>query len=270
MSVDPASVALYIPAGLKGFKQNLFERIGSKLGKIIRDPGEAAGTKRFRDLVELPDDAFPIIGCSPELRPIVVDWQSRKRPFIYWDRGYARRVFATHLPRGSDGGYYRWHVNAFQMRHVHDRPAARWDCLTTPLAPWAMKGKHIVIAKPTENYAKFHGIESWLDETMHILARATDRQLVIRDKQSKRTLQQDLAGAHALVSHGSNAAVEAAILGCPVFVHPDSAASLIGKTDLVTIEHPIYPDRTAWARSLAYCQFSERELVNGVLWDLIS
>ena len=85
-----------------------------------------------------------------------------------------------------------------------------------------------------------------------------------------RKLHEDLKGAHCLVAHGSNAAVEAVIMGSPVFVHPDSAASLVGRVDLSQIEAPIYPDRQPWLNSLAYSQFSETELVNGVLWKLIT
>jgi hypothetical protein len=79
-------------------------------------------------------------------------------------------------------------------------------------------------------------------------------------------LQQDLEGAHALVTHGSIAAVESVICGCPVVVHPDSAAALVGLTDLAKIEKPVYPDRGKWLFSLAYSQFNETELVDGTLW----
>jgi hypothetical protein len=58
-------------------------------------------------------------------------------------------------------------------------------------------------------------------------------------------------------------------MGCPVFVHPDSAASLVGRTDLTDIETPLYPDREPWVRSLAYSQFNEAELCNGDLWRLL-
>jgi hypothetical protein len=101
------------------------------------------------------------------------------------------------------------------------------------------------------------------------LARITDRQLVIRDKKSKRSLQSNLDGAHVLVPHGSIAAVESVILGCPVFVHPDSAAALVGRTDLSLVEKPAYPALDKWLWSLAHSQFDEKELVDGTLWKLI-
>lgn len=150
-------------------------------------------------------------------------------------------------------------------------PDDRWKALATELKPWAKGGKHIVIAAPSRTYAKFHGIEGWIADTIDTLARVTDRQLVIRDKEHvrNRPLQRDLEGAHCLVTHGSIAAVESVVLGCPVFVHPDSAAALVGRTDLKDIESPVYPDRKAWVNSLAYSQFNERELVDGTLWRLL-
>ena len=138
------------------------------------------------------------------------------------------------------------------------------------MLPWRRHGKHIVIAAPTRTYSRFHQCESWIADTIDTLARNTDRQLVIRDKESKRSLQSDLDGAHALVTHASIAAVESVILGCPVFVHPDSAAALVGQTDLTKIESPVYPERQAWCNSLAYSQWNERELVDGTLWKMIT
>jgi hypothetical protein len=73
-----------------------------------------------------------------------------------------------------------------------------------------------------------------------------------------------------LVTHGSNAAVEAVIMGCPVIVDRSSAAALVGLTDLAEVERPLYPERQPWVNALAYAQFDERELVDGTLWRLIA
>lgn len=256
--IDPAKACLFIPTGLKDFKLRLFERIGSKLGKVIR--GDVVA------IAALPAEITPIVGCSPEMRQIIAGWRQTGRRFVYWDRGYARRVFATWLPRGDDGGFYRWHLGRYQLGEVRNLPADRWSVLNVEVKPWQKSGRHIVIAAPTRTYSKFHATESWIADTIDALARVTDRQLVIRDKESKRSLQSDLDGAHVLVSHGSIAAVESVILGCPVFVHPDSAAALVGQTDLKKIDTPVYPNRQPWLNALAYSQFNERELVDGTLW----
>jgi hypothetical protein len=179
--------------------------------------------------------------------------------------------FATWLPRGENGGYYRWTIGAYQMRTIRDVPSDRWDALNIPVTPWQKNGKHIVVALPSPTYSRSHdGADTWTEETLRRLALITDRQIVIRDKESKRPLQADLEGAHCLVAHGSIAAVEAVICGCPVVVHPDSAASLVGLTDLSKIETPIYPDREPWLWSLAYSQWNENELCDGTLWRLIA
>lgn len=266
--IDPAKVCLFIPGELRKFKLKLFDRIGCTIeragGRVIR--GDYAA------LDALPDEIIPIVGCSPELKPLIDRWRARGRDRIQWDRGYARRVFATWLPRADslETSFYRWHLNSFQMQSVRDVPGDRWAALKTPMEPWKRNGRHIVVALPTPTYIASHGLERWTEDTLRQLALVTDRQIVIRDKESKRPLQDDLAGAHCLVAHGSIAAVEAAILGCPVFVHPDSAASLVGLTDLNEIERPIYPDREPWVRSLAYSQWNERELVDGTLFRMIT
>jgi hypothetical protein len=260
--IDPAKVALFIPPRLSEFKLNLFRRIGQYVGTVIE--------QKFLALEELPDEIVPVVGCTPELRPIIDRWQMRKRAWIYWDRGYCRRVFATWLPRGEGGGYYRWHIGSYQLRTMRPVPPDRWKSLGTETKPWQRQGKHIVIACPSATYERFHAIEGWTAKTIRELSLITKRQIVVRDKESKRPLQEDLNGAHCLVTHGSNTAVEAAMLGCPVFVDSSSAAALVGRTRLKMIESPNYPERQLWLSNLAYSQFNERELIDGTLWRLIS
>lgn len=270
LEIDPAKVCLWVPSGLKAFKLSLFNRIAAHIlasgGKVVRDDQ--------RRLEDLTDDVIPIIGCHPPLKEMIAGWKTRGRAFIYWDRGYLNRWFATCLPQPAtmELSSYRWHVNAYQMDRIRDVPDDRWKRLNTPVLPWRKGGRHIVIAAPTETYCKLHGCEDWIAKTVTALAKVTDRQLVIRDKEQyrRRPIQKDLEGAHCLVTHGSNAGNEAVILGCPVFVDKSCAAALVGRTDVSQIESPVYPDRQPWLNSLAYSQFNEPELVDGTLWKLIA
>ncbi len=273
--IDPAKVCLFIPNELKRFKLDLFNRIGGKIKA-------AGGSTIYGDhaaLDKLPDDIIPIIGAAPYLLPLVQAWRGRGRTWIGWDRGYCRRIFATWLPRGENGGMYRWHVNRYQMGQIRDVPDDRWaqllpgnkvDPRRLEVLPWQKNGKHIVVALVSQTYSRSHeGADTWADQTLRRLALLTTRQIVVRDKETKRPLMADLDGAHCLVTHGSMTAVEAVICGCPVFVHQDSAAALVGLSDLNQIENPIYPDRDRWLWSLAYSQYSESELIDGTLWRLI-
>lgn len=267
--LDPAKVCLWVPPDLRKFKLDLFNRIASSIerlgGRVVRNDE--------RRLLDLPDEIVPIVGCHPPLKAMVADWRAKGRRFVYWDRGYLMRWFATCLPQPESmaASYYRWHVDAYQMQEIRTVPADRWKRLRTEVSPWSKGGRHIVIAAPTETYSRLHGCEDWIARTVTALAKATDRQLVIRDKEQyrRRPIQMDLAGAHALVTHGSNAANEAVILGCPVFCDPSCAAALVGQTDIGRIETPVYPDRAPWLHSLAYSQFNEAELLDGTLWRLI-
>lgn len=266
--IDPSKVCLFQPAELKKFKADLFRRIGDG----IKAQGGRVVFGDHMALDKLPEDVIPIVGCSPYLRPLILDWQARGRRWIYWDRGYYFRVFATDLPVGINGGMYRWHLNHFQLSKIRDVNQVRWNRQPAPVWDWQREGQHIVIAEPSATYQKFHGIEGWTERTVAALKKVTDRPLVFRDKEMQRfgrKLHQDLKGAHCLVTHGSNAAVEAVIMGCPVFVDVSSAAALVGQTDLGLIETPVYPERQAWLNSLAYSQFTEAEMINGSHWRWI-
>ena len=215
--IDPAKVCLWVPPDLKKFKLDLFNSIASKIqqkgGRVVRDDE--------RRLEDLPDDILPIIGCHPPLKDMIANWRKTGRRWAYWDRAYCCRWFATCLPKPPtmQQSYYRFHLNAFQMERIRDVPDDRWRRMKTEVQPWRKGGRHIVIAANTATYAKLHGCEDWLPNAVTALAKLTDRQLVVRDKEhyQKRPIQKDLEGAHCLVTHGSNAANEAVILGCPVF-----------------------------------------------------
>lgn len=265
MSIDPSSVVFFTPGHLKAFKLRLFDRIS----QTIVSAGGKAVRGDFAKLAEVARDCTPIVGCTPELRPLIDDWIKTGRRWIYWDRGACRRVFATDLPPGENGGYYRWVVNGYQMREIRDVSDDRWKALKTDVWPWSRDGDHIVVAEPSPTYERFHGIEGWTERTVAALKAVTRRPVVRRDKEMQRfgrKLHQDLKGAHCLVTHGSNAAVEAVIMGCPVVVHPDSAASLVGLTDINEVERPVYPDRQPWLNSISWSQYSEAEMTSGFLW----
>src|SRR5262245_24290387 len=98
--IDPKQVAFFVPPGLKKFKLDLFERIAKHItslgGKVVRHD--------YRALEQTVPDYIPIVGCSPPFQEAIKRWQFEQHRWIYWDRGYLRRVFATWLPRGSDMG----------------------------------------------------------------------------------------------------------------------------------------------------------------------
>lgn len=269
--IDPKSVALFIPPNLKKVKHALFERMATHITKL----GGYVVRYDYAKINLLPDDVIPIVGCTPEFRDYIAGWRARGRTWIYWDRGYLRRVYATWLPRGADigiqMGYYRWHINTPQMDQVFDVPDDRWRALKLDdhVKPWNKNGDYIVIADTLPDYWRLFSDPDWTKRTVENLKQFTKRPIRVRDKESKVPLYDELKNAHCLVAHGSIAAVESVVMGCPAFVERLSAAALVGSTDFSKIETPVYPERIKWLHSLAYCQFTEDEIVDGTLWRLL-
>ena len=275
--LDLKRLVFFVPPNLKRFKLALFERIGQHIralgGSVLYHDFAAVGT--------LPDDKIPIVGCSVEFAQTFKDWRERGRQWIYWDRGYFRRRFSTWLPYGRDmglhEGFFRWHINRPQMSEIYDVPDDRWKFLKldqqcekgNQIKPWNKNGKHIVVIGTMQEYFDLWLEPNWIQQTVNVLKQYTDRPITVRHHQSTLSLKEEIKDAHCLVTHGSVAAVEAVVWGCPVFVSDMSAAKLVGLTDFSKIETPVYPERQPWLSSLAYCQYHEQELLDGTLWQLI-
>jgi hypothetical protein len=179
--------------------------------------------------------------------------------FFYIDHAYFNR---------GHGRTYRITRNGYEAGAIRRCPGDRIAALNVDMRPWRTS-----VCPPTEFFEQAHDCSGWLEKTLETLRRTTDRPIVIRTKpqQGEATvpLSRALETAHALVTHSSNVAIEAACLGTPVFVAPSSAAAPIGLTDLSSIEAPIYPDRDEWLAHLAYSQFSIDEIADGTAWRLL-
>jgi hypothetical protein len=184
--------------------------------------------------------------------------------FFYVDHAYFNR---------GHGKTYRIARNAYEAGRIRLCPDDRLKALGLDVQPWRKSGREIIVCPPTEYFMHAHGCADWLETTMAHLRQVTDRPIIVREKpqpdEEAVPLPQALQTAHALVTHSSNVAIEAACLGTPVFVSAASAAAPIGRTSLADIESPIWPDRQPWLAHLAYNQFSFEEIENGTAWRLM-
>lgn len=165
--------------------------------------------------------------------------------FLYFDHGYWKRE-----------KYFRCIVGATHLTRLLDRPADRWMPL---LAPVRRGGKHIVVIPPSDIVVNVFRAQFWLERTLQRLAEVTDRPVVVKGKDG-RTMRDACTGAHAVVTFGSVAGVEAAILGYPVFAGPICPTRPISAGDLSAIECPAEVDREPWLRSLSYAQWKMEEI----------
>lgn len=208
---------------------------------------------------------IPVVwGVLRDSDRIVAQAKARSMYFFYIDHAYFDR---------GHGKSYRITRNRYEAGPVRKCPTGRLDKLDIETGPWRKSGREIIVCPPTDYFMAAHGCADWLETTLEALGKATDRPIVIRQKpqpgETAVPLKTALKTAHALVTHSSNVAIEAACLGTPVFVNPASAAAPIGETDLSKIETPVYPDREPWLAHLAYNQFSLDEIRAGEAWRLL-
>ena len=68
---------------------------------------------------------------------------------------------------------------------------------------------------------------------------------------------------HAVVTNNSSITVKALASGVPVFADSNNCAFPIAGKSLARIEHPVYEDPRPLFYSLAYGQFTAKEMSNG-------
>ncbi len=186
----------------------------------------------------------------------------------YIDLGYMERSVHYH---GDYSGYYRITLNANQCDGTGNHPSDRFDKLHVNIKPWQKTGSKVVIA-PISKYVSTHlGIDptKWLEDTVAKIAENTDREIIIKPKDSDVSLEDTLKDAHCLVAYNSNSLVDAIIAGVPVFYTGDSCCAPVGSNDFTKIEDPYRGDREQWLWNLAYNQFTLPEFRNGDVWEII-
>ena len=164
--------------------------------------------------------------------------------------------------------------NRLQHNGLGESDCRRFDALGIPIKEWSTSGEHIVVCPQSDFFmADVVGYEgSWLNYVCARLALVTDRPLCIRawnrDKAAlSATLKDDLAGAHALVTWSSAAAVTAVLEGIPVVVmSPECVARPMSGT-IEQIENlPRRDGRRNWAGVLADNEWSRQEIADGTAW----
>ena len=196
------------------------------------------------------------------------------RDFYYIDTGY--------FGNDKKKNYHRITKNNVQnFGPIVGRPVDRLRALG--IRPTKFKGgSKILLAPPSQKLLNLYDInlEEWMAKTIAEIKSYTDREIVVRLKQSRtvRTstdtmemaLSQDI---HCLVTFSSIAATEAILFGKPAFTLGPNAAAPMCLQDLKFIETPKYPsldEVDAWAAHLSYCQFTEAEMRDGTAWRLLN
>jgi|SRR5581483_9896605 len=216
-----------------------------------------------------PDDGTPFViwghlWNALDLIPAAI---RERRPFWHIDNGFYKSAGGTQV------GYYRIAYRGICATSLNDPPAERADQIGAIFQPWRIRGGHIVIAMPGENYGRCIGLNmaDWIERIEARVRRHTRRPIIVRRKRDAKSnpIARDLSGAWALVTHSSNAAIDAVRAGIPVFCEPTCAAAPVGNIDLANIDDPARPPRESWWRSLMCQQFTLDEMRDGTAYEYL-
>jgi hypothetical protein len=254
------------PSRLEPWMLSAFLNRGGAGNPVIRAFADGVGCRiaYAEDEPSLLSDIPIVWGVLRQSDRILAQARAQDLYYFYIDHAYFNR---------GHGRTYRITRNAYDAGPVRDCPDDRLAALRLEISPWNEDGHEIIVCPPTEYFAQAHGCPDWLETTLSTLGSLSDRPIIIRNKpkagEQVKPLPEALRTAHALVTHSSNVAIEAACLGTPVFVSPSSAAAPVGSTDLREIERPRRPDRRPWLAHLAYNQCSIDEIESGLAWKLL-
>lgn len=215
-----------------------------------------------------PDDGSPfaVYGHRWLAEEIIPPALKSGRPFWHIDNGFW-------LPgRGSMRGYYRISYRGLAPILLKNFDRHRVIAKPPTFRPWRTSGRHILFAHPGEYYGRCVGVHipRWIVVMRRKLRACTDRPILEREKNCERPLSEDLRDCWALVTHSSNVAIDAVVVGIPVFVAPTSPAVPVGNLSLDDLENPQMPDRDAWWSSLRCQQFMLDEMRDGTAYRLLT
>ncbi|RWD00188.1 MAG: hypothetical protein EOS58_30885 [Mesorhizobium sp.] len=231
---------------------------------------------------------------------VMVGVKSKELYQAHWRAGVHTIILDKGYCRGSAGGpikvweYWRvavdgHHPTRYLMKTP--RPSDRLQKLRLTVNPWRNIGGHIVIAGSSAKYNAFYGLPdptTYAESLVRLIREVSDRPIVYRPKPSWKeavaiegarfsygtgeTINQVLDGAHAVVTHGSNACFEAILAGVPCIVLGDAVAKPISSTDIADLESPLMvkrKERNQWLANLAYQQWTMSEFAAGEAWQII-
>src|SRR5210317_2273605 len=111
-----------------------------------------------------------------------------------------------------------------QLNHLVDldeedyKRIDRYKPITTK--PFTKDGEHILLCPPTKAICRLYHLgdeQLWIDTQLTELQKYTNRNIIVRKKDTKTPLQKQLQNCHAVVTHQSTAAIESILNGVPSF-----------------------------------------------------
>jgi hypothetical protein len=211
-------------------------------------------------------------GCTPKtLHALKLARQNKNYPWYYVDNGYFGGIYQGHK-------FFRISKNELQYTGPLDPDFERLRHFNLKIEP-QRRGEYILFCPPGKIFMQCTasiGYLDWKDKKIKLIRENTNLPIVVREKPKNiNEYKRDpstiaLQKAHAVVTHSSNIAVEALLLGVPTFTSREHSATIISynnEEDLIHLDDPKIPqNRKEWAATLANRQWGFGELWRGDFW----
>lgn len=236
----------------------------------------------FDDVQPMADGCIVLgiggLGTDHALLPFEAYRHARKH-VVFFDKGYTRN------------NMFRVAVNDFQPLNYLARagmPPDRVAAWGIQQREYKVNGTHILLDGASIKYCAWKRLGDWGTWGRDMCAKirgVTDRPIIYRPRPSlnylptildvanvelsTQPLELDLARARVCVSYGGNIGFDCVMQGVPHFAMGDSVAQPLSEYRWQYVDCPHIPferEVNQWLANLAYCQWSLRELGNGIAW----
>lgn len=244
------------------------------------------------DARDLDCDAVAFVGMK--CREWHQHCQRTGKRFLYFDKGYFYPKEKDYSRQTPIVKCWRVAVDATQpLKYLAEaeHSQARWNAFGPQPRPWREPTPDgpIVLAGSSMKYHQFHGLPhptAYFEEIVSELRKHTDRPIHYRPKPSWRdatpiegtefvptgSFEHRATGAHAIITHGSNAALIGMLMGVPSIILGNGVMRLISSTELSEIEEPYLAtdeQKRQLLANLAHSQYTLNEFGSGLAWHNI-
>jgi hypothetical protein len=213
---------------------------------VVAAGGEARVCKSIP--ARLEPGAAMFYGVRPSVKHLWDQAKAEGRDWFYADNSLFDRVRERQ---------FRVTKNAIQHTGLGESDGKRFAALGIEIKPMRSGEKVVLAAQSQEFMEVVAGDPGWLGRVSHNLREQYGERLIIRTKQEKRPLLEDLQNAGLLVTWSSAAAVTALLEGVRVMCAPQCCATYAG-------------DRKNWAAVLSDNQWDLVEMRNGMAWRTLN
>ena len=248
----------------------------SNTNKSKLDAFETADWPSF-DWKKWTNKPVAVVGTLRGSERVIWESQNRNHPFLYFDHAYFHAT-RDYKP-GKFGLLYRLIKSQMQLNKLVNLEKEDYDRISKfkpiDVKPFKKGGEHILLCPPTKAICRLYDLgfeDMYIESMITEISKYTDRNIIVRTKDTKLSLEEQLKDCHAVVTHQSTVAINAILNGVPSFCDEVSQSKPVSETDISRIETPFYPDEdliNKWIDSLLSCQFTMEEIKNGTAYNTV-